>query len=72
MNKGKLRIRIMIERDLTYDEIINKINFGEGYICLCGEGIIEDKYRDATCEACGREYHLCIGIGGGWVKEKGE
>lgn len=62
----------MIERDLTYDEIINKMDFGNGYSCLCGEGIIEDKCGNATCEACGREYHLCIGIVGGCVKEKGE
>ena len=63
-------IRAMVERALTYDEIINKMDYGEGYMCLCGQGIIESKTGYALCEACGREYQLCIGIIGGWVNEK--
>ena len=62
----------MIERDLTYDEIINKMDFGNGYICLCGESLDIEKNNEGRCKKCGREYHLCIGIVGGWVREKGE
>ena len=61
-----------MERDLTYQEIVNKMDFGNGYICLCGEGLDADKDGDASCSKCGREYHFCIGIVSGWVKEKGE
>jgi hypothetical protein len=61
----------MIERDLTHGEIINRMDLGNGYNCLCGEPLFEDKYGNATCEACGRKFHLCIGIVGGSVTEEG-
>ena len=59
-------------RDLTRDEIANKMDFGNGYTCLCGECLSVDKDGEAHCKACGREYHLCVGIVGGWVTEKAE
>ena len=65
----KRRIGIMTQKDLTHDEIINRVDVSDGYTCLCGEPLIEDKYGDADCRVCGREYHLCIGIVAGWVKE---
>ena len=71
LNKKK-RIRIMTERHLTHDEIINKMDFGNGYICVCGEPLDIDKNNTGQCTECGREYRLCIGIVGGWVREKGE
>jgi hypothetical protein len=59
-------------RDLTHDEITNKMDFGDGYICLCGEPLDINRYNQGECPVCNREYHLCIGIVGGWVAEKAE
>ena len=59
-------------RELTHDEITNKMDFGNGYMCLCGESLDISKHSQGECVKCGREYHLCIGIVGGWVTEKSQ
>jgi len=59
-----------MERDLTHDEIINKMDLGNGWFnCLCGESLETDKCGDSECSECGRRYHFYIGVVAGEVIE---
>jgi hypothetical protein len=58
-----------MERDLTHDEIVTKMDLGNGYNCLCGE-MFESDDENPVCAKCGRKYHLVFGIVGGEVEEK--